>query len=155
MTTLSEPPPLLDPALAGRTLPTWAMPAAAVAVGVVSLLLFAGTGLQGRADFVVFAAVLYLVTQTVLSFRVEGRRQAVDRLFTTLVYLAFVLAALPLVLIVAYTVKRGIGAIDMTFLTHSMFRINPETAGGGIYHAIVGTLVQSLLATLIAAPLGI
>jgi phosphate transport system permease protein len=66
-----------------------------------------------------------------------------------------VLAATPLVLIIWYTVKEGIGALSADFLTHSMFRINPEEPGGGIYHAIVGTLIQSLLATVIAAPLGV
>jgi phosphate transport system permease protein len=69
--------------------------------------------------------------------------------------LAFVLAAIPLGLIVWYTVKEGIGALSPEFLTHSMFRVDPEQPGGGIYHAIVGTLIQSFLATVIAAPIGV
>lgn len=118
-------------------------------------LLFATTGFAGRAGFVVTFALLHVVAQTALSFRVEGRRQAVDRLCTTLVHVAFLLAALPLVLITWFTVKEGIGALSSDFLLNSMFRINPEGAGGGIYHAIVGTLMQSLLATALAAPIGI
>lgn len=141
--------------LQGRQLPGWALPALAAGVLAVTALLFASTGFAGVAGFVVVAALLYALGQSLLSFGIEGRRQAVDRLFTTLVGVAFVLAAVPLVLITWYTVKRGIGAVDLSFLTHSMFRIDANEPGGGIYHAIVGTLVQSLLATLIAAPLGV
>lgn len=141
--------------LAGQKLPPYALPGLAAAVLAVTALLWATTGFAGRAGFLVFAVVLYLVAQSGLSFAVEGRRQAVDRLFTTLMYLAFLLAAIPLLVITWYTVKEGIGVVDGKFLYSSMFRINPEGEGGGIYHAIVGTLLQSLLATLLAAPIGI
>jgi phosphate transport system permease protein len=141
--------------LQGHKLPAYALPVLAVAVLGLTLLLFATTGFAGAAGFVVTAALLYVVAQTALSFAVEGRRQATDRLFTTLVGVAFLLAAAPLVLIVWYTVREGAGAVSGAFLTHSMFRIDPSGPGGGIYHAIVGTLIQSLLATAIAAPLGV
>src|SRR3954469_12328010 len=147
--------PAAGPSLRGRRLPRYALPAFAVAAVLVTLLLWATTGFAGRAGVVVFAVLLFMVVQTAVSFSVEGRRQAIDRLFTTLVGLAFVLAATPLVLIIWYTVKEGIGPLSPDFLTHSMFLINPEEPGGGIYHAIVGTLIQSLLATVIAAPLGV
>ena len=141
--------------LQGHKLPAYTLPVLAVAVLGLTLLLFATTGFAGAAGFVVTAALLYVVAQTALSFAVEGRRQATDRLFTTLVGVAFLLAAAPLVLIVWYTVREGAGALSGPFLTHSMFRIDPSGPGGGIYHAIVGTLIQSLLATAIAAPLGV
>jgi phosphate transport system permease protein len=141
--------------LRGRTLPPYALPGFAVAAVLITLLLWATTGFAGTAGFVVFAILLFAVLQTAVSFGVEGRRQAVNRLFTTLVTIAFLLAAAPLVLITWYTVKEGAGALSWTFLTHSMFRIDPSGPGGGIYHAIVGTLVQTLLATVIAAPLGV
>jgi phosphate transport system permease protein len=141
--------------LRGRKLPMYAVPGLAVASVLVTLLLWATTGFAGKAGFLVFAVLLFGVLQTAVSFAVEGRRQAVNRLFTTLVIIAFLLAATPLVLIVWYTIKEGIGALSGTFLTHSMFRIDPERPGGGIYHAIVGTLIQSALATVIAAPLGV
>lgn len=141
--------------LAGQKLPPWALPALAGGVVAVTALLWASTGFAGRAGFLVFAVALYLIAQSVVSFTVEGRRQSVDRLFTTLMYVAFFLAALPLVVITWYTVKEGVGVLSSDFLFSSMFRINPEGPGGGIYHAIVGTLIQSLLATLLAAPIGI
>ena len=156
MAVSTSPEPTLDvTSLRVRRLPaygTWAVAAGAIAV---TALLWASTGFAGRAGFVVFAAVLFLVAQTAVSFAVEGRRQAVDRTFTTLVGTAFALAATPLILITWYTVKEGAGALSGTFFLTSMFRIDPSEPGGGIYHAIVGTLIQSALATAIAAPLGV
>jgi phosphate transport system permease protein len=155
-TTIGRPrlPPTAQ-MLVGRRLPAWSLPALAVATVLVSLGLFAVTGLAGRAGFVVFTGLLYIAAQTALSFAAEGRRRAVDRLFTALVYLCFAAAALPLLLIAWYTIQRGAGVISVKFLTVSMFRVNPDKAGGGIYHAIIGTLEQALLATAIAAPLGV
>ena len=147
--------PTPGPSLRGRTLPMYALPGFAVVAVLITLLLWATTGFAGKAGFVVFALLLFVALQTAVSFGVEGRRQAVNRLFTTLVTIAFVVALTPLVLIVWYTVKEGASAISGTFLTHSMFRINPSEPGGGIYHAIVGTLIQTALATAIAAPLGV
>lgn len=151
----APPAPLRPQGLQGRRLPRYALPALAVAVLAATALLFATTGFQGTADYLVTAAALYLVAQAALSFAAEGRRQAMDRLVTTLVVLAFVLAAAPLLSIAWFTVSKGIGVLSGKFLTTSMFRINPDGPGGGIYHAILGTLEQSLLATVIAAPLGI
>src|SRR3978361_602600 len=92
--------PAAGPSLRGRRLPRFAgLGLLAIAV-LVTLLLWATTGFAGRAGFVVFAVLLFGVAQTAVSFAVEGRRQAVNRLFTTLVGIAFVLAAAPLVLIV-------------------------------------------------------
>jgi phosphate transport system permease protein len=157
VTTLERPAPTASPpaTLSGQKLPPYALPLLAVGVAGVALLLFAFTGLAGAAGYVVFTGLLYTAGQTALSFWVEGRRQAVDRLCTTSVYVAFLLAALPLLLITFYTLREGIGVLSRDFLTTSMFRVNPEGEGGGVYHAIIGTLIQSLLATAIAAPLGI
>ncbi|MDQ1652369.1 MAG: phosphate transport system permease protein [Cryptosporangiaceae bacterium] len=157
MATLTSPD--LTPvaaALRGQKLPRWA-PAALAALGVV-LGIGASYGLYGElrtANAVVLSAVLYSAVQTAASFTVEGRRQAVDRLFTTFVYTAFLLAALPLVLILWYTIQRGYHVISGTFLGSSMFLVNPDNAGGGIYHAIAGTLQQTLLSALVAVPLGV
>jgi phosphate transport system permease protein len=141
--------------LRGRRLPAYALPALAALAVLITALLWSTTGFAGRAGFVVFVVLLFMLAQTVASFTVEGRRRAVDRLFTTLVGVAFLLAAAPLVLIVWYTIQKGGSSLTAGFLTHSMFRIDASQPGGGIYHAIVGTLIQAALATVIAAPLGV
>jgi phosphate transport system permease protein len=144
-----------DPQLRGRKLPPAAIAGIAAAAVLVSLGLFAVTGFAGRADFVVVTVLLFVAGLTATSFVVEGSRQARDRLFTTAVWTAFLIALTPLVLIIWYTLQRGLKYVTGRFLTVSMFRVDTDEPGGGIYHAIIGTLEQALLATVIAAPLGI
>ncbi|MEU8178099.1 phosphate ABC transporter permease PstA [Microbispora hainanensis] len=86
---------------------------------------------------------------------ISAARRAKDRLVQVLVYLAFALAVIPLLSVLWLVVKNGIGRFDMEFLTHSMRNIGARDAGGGAYHAIVGTLEQVLLASLIAVPIGL
>jgi len=126
-----------------------------VAVIALSLGLFAVTPLQGRADFLVFTGALYLVAQTMLSAAVEGGRVSRDRLASTLVWSAFVVALIPLVALLGYTIVRGAARLDGTFLGHSLFNVSTGDPGGGAYHAIIGTVEQVLLTTVMAVPLGI
>lgn len=126
-----------------------------VATALVSLGLFAITPLQGRADFLVFTLALYAVVQTAASFVVEGRRQALDRLMTLGVRLALLLALVPLIAVAVFVVVRGVKGISLDFLSHSMAGIGPNDLGGGAYHAIVGTLEQVAIASVIAVPLGL
>ncbi|OPG10823.1 phosphate ABC transporter permease PstA [Microbispora sp. GKU 823] len=86
---------------------------------------------------------------------ISAARRAKDRLVQVLVYLAFALAVIPLLSVLWLVVKNGIGRFDMEFLTHSMRNIGARDAGGGAYHAIIGTLEQVLLASLIAVPIGL
>jgi phosphate transport system permease protein len=126
------------------------------AVGVgLSLLLFAVTPLQGQADFVVFTAALIVVLMTGATWIVEGRRRALDRLFASGAILALLLTLLPLGYVLGYTIDRGLKRFTGHFLTHSMAGVGPLSPNGGIYHAIVGTLEQVLLASAMAVPLGL
>lgn len=86
---------------------------------------------------------------------ISAVRRVKDRLVQVLVYLAFALAVIPLLSVLWLVVKNGIGRLDMEFLTHSMRNIGARDAGGGAYHAIIGTLEQVLLASLIAVPIGL
>jgi phosphate transport system permease protein len=64
-----------------------------------------------------------------------------------------VLTLIPLVALLAYVTKRGIGAISVAFFTHT-----PTPAGipgGGISNAIVGSLIINGLALVIAMPIGL
>jgi phosphate transport system permease protein len=69
--------------------------------------------------------------------------------------LALFLTLLPLVLTFGYTISRGLKRVSGAFLTHSMAGVTPLSPGGGIYHAIVGTAEQVLLASAMAVPLGL
>jgi phosphate transport system permease protein len=59
------------------------------------------------------------------------------------------------VAVIAYTVMRGAGAVTIGFLTHSMRAVGPLDANGGAYHAILGTLEQVGIASILAVPLGL
>lgn len=82
-------------------------------------------------------------------------RRRRDRALTVAVHAAFGLALLPVVAVVGYTLVRGARAMSIGFLTHSMRGVGANDDAGGIYHSIVGTLEQVLVAGAIAVPLGL
>jgi phosphate transport system permease protein len=125
---------------------------AALGLAVLANLL---TPVAGTAGTVVIAVILFIVIQTWWSFAVEGRRHAKDRLATTAVYAAFLIAATPLIAVLGTVLVKGIGVINAEFLTHSMRNVSPNSEGGGLSHAIVGTLQQIGIAALIGVPLGV
>jgi phosphate transport system permease protein len=105
-------------------------------------------GLFVVATVVVFAAGLYA-----LSRAVEGRRKATDRLVTIIVTSAFLLALVPLVSVIVTVLGFGLPRFDAEFFSSSMRGIVGE--GGGVYHAITGTLIITALASLISIPVGV
>jgi phosphate transport system permease protein len=149
------PDPLLQTALSGRKLPRWAPYGCALAAVVVALLLAWLTPVSGVAGTVLVGALLYVVFQTGWSYSVEGRRHATDRLVTTLVYTSFLLAITPLVWILISVIAQGLSALNAYFLTHSMRNVDPRQAGGGVYHAIIGTIEVVGIAAIIGIPIGI
>ena len=72
-----------------------------------------------------------------------------------LVFVAFFLAMIPLVSLIWTVIAQGYGRINVEFLTHDMTGIFGGMTGGGIAHAAVGTLLITLMATLISAPIGL
>ncbi|MEV0443068.1 phosphate ABC transporter permease PstA [Streptomyces spectabilis] len=128
-------------------------------VAAGSLAVAGGVGLaadlSSRAQWGLIAALLFVAVSYALAARVEGTRQAKDRLATSVVWVMFLLAVVPLASLIYETVKRGVKVLDGYFLTHSMGVVADDETGGGIYHAIVGTLQQVGLACLIAVPIGL
>ncbi|RAY11474.1 phosphate ABC transporter permease PtsA [Actinomadura craniellae] len=82
-------------------------------------------------------------------------RKIKDKVVQGLVYLAFVIAMIPLVSVLWMVITRGVARLDMTFFTKSMNGVAGRDAGGGAYHAIIGTLEQVAISTVIAVPLAI
>lgn len=87
------------------------------------------------------------------SLVVEGRRKATDHLVTTFVASAFGIALFPLFSIVWEVLSRGTQVLGIDFMTFSMRNVVGE--GGGIYHAMVGTLLITGAAALISIPIGL
>jgi phosphate transport system permease protein len=154
MTTL-ETGSLQARGIKGATLSPWALAATVVAGVALTVVLFALTGFAGRADFLVVAASLAVIAVGIVSWQVEGRRRAVDRVATSGALLALLLTLLPLGFVIGYVIKEGKTRFNISFLTHSMANIGPLQSNGGVYHAAIGTLEQVLLASMIAVPLGL
>ena len=133
-------------------LPSWTtwvlLGAALVVIGGGVLLLGGGPALAVVATAVVYAVVVYVVSRVV-----EGARKATDRLVTVLVTAAFLVAMAPLVSVIVTVLANGIARFDTQFFTYSMRGV--VGAGGGGYHAILGTLIITLIAALLSVPVGL
>ncbi len=157
MTTATVSPPSPTLSLTAKRLPVWLPYAIAVVAIAVSFAAVDGGGFLGGgiALSVVGSVVLYLVLLGVASYAVEGSRSARNRLATALIYAAFALAALPLILVIKTLIQLGHQRLDMEFFTHSNKDVTAFDSGGGIYHAIIGTIEQAGIAAIISIPLGI
>jgi phosphate transport system permease protein len=85
---------------------------------------------------------------------ISPARKRKDQLMRTVLAAATLLALVPLVLIIWYLVKKGIGAWNCNFFTtdpNGNFLCDP----GGVKSAILGTLEMIGLATAMAVPVGI
>jgi phosphate transport system permease protein len=149
-TTLTPPPVDVSRELYGARLPGWAA-RSVVAAAVVAA---AGAYVTG-ANALQAALVAWVICMglPLWSVVVEGRRKATDRLVTVLVSSAFVLALFPLFSILWTVVSKGTKVLSADFFTYSMRNIVGE--GGGIYHALVGTLLITGAATVMSVPVGI
>jgi len=153
MTSLTAP----VASLRARRLPGWTPWAIAAGSVLLSfLIVYAGGLLGGGIVLTAVAAVLfYLLGLWIVARQVEGGRAARNRVASSLIYSAFVLALLPLVSVVWTLVSKGADRLDADFFTHSMNGITAFDENGGAYHAIIGTLEQAGIATLITVPLGL
>jgi phosphate transport system permease protein len=143
--------------LTARRLPRSTVAALLAGSALAGYLLFSVVGVLGGGPVltVIGAVAIFLVAIGVVSGSVEGPRSARNRIATTLIFLTFTLALLPLLSVVATLVGKGLTRLDGDFFSHSNRNITAFDAGGGAYHAIIGTLEQAGIATLITVPLGI
>jgi phosphate transport system permease protein len=140
-----------------KRLPNWSLVLIGIGAAVLSVLAFYVGGLMGGGPVitVVGAVLIFLIALGIVATAVEGSRAATNRIATSLIYAAFILALLPLVSVVATLISKGQGRLDGDFFNHSMRNITAFDATGGAYHAIIGTLEQAGIATLITVPLGV
>jgi phosphate transport system permease protein len=124
--------------------------AGAIGVGLLTWIPF---GAPNWAWLIVGALITYTVGIYVVSRLVEGPRQAANRLSTALVTSAFGIVLLPLVSVVWTVVERGTNRFDWEMFSTTM--LGQVGEGGGLYHALVGTLIVTGLATLFSVPFGL
>ncbi|MEU1545990.1 MULTISPECIES: phosphate ABC transporter permease PstA [Nocardia] len=83
-------------------------------------------------------------------------RRIRNNLATGLVWLAFGIALVPLAWVLIMVITKGFSAVvRANWWQNSLKGVLPNQVAGGVYHAIYGTIAQSLVATIIAVPLGI
>jgi phosphate transport system permease protein len=134
-------------------LPRWA-PALVGAMALALAGLPALLGGWGVVSWVGAGTALFLLAMPAWARVVEGRRAAVDRLVTALIWTAFGLAVAPLLWLMYVVVRSGLPAINGQFLSVSMLNVIGDEQGG-IYHALIGTLFITVAAAVISVPIGI
>ncbi|MDX3853228.1 phosphate ABC transporter permease PstA [Streptomyces sp. AK02-01A] len=141
--------------LSQRSLPSWA-PAGFAAVGILlGVGIGAAAGLESKVQWGLIAVIAFVAVSYIVTSVVENKRQAKDRLATSIVWVCFVLAVIPLFSLLFTTISRGVKVLDPYFLSHSMASVLSTQPGGGVYHALVGTLEQVGIATVISVPIGL
>jgi phosphate transport system permease protein len=127
----------------------------AVLALVVSGAIVYGFGIGTWVLVLVLGVVFYLAGLNFVAGRVEGRRSANNRMWRAAIYLACALAIIPLASVAWTLISKGVSRLDGTFFGTSMNNIGARDPGGGAYHAIIGTLEQVGIATVLAVPLGV
>lgn len=155
-TTIDGKAPSLRASTDERRLPWWHLVLTAVAGLLLAIAILAAFGALSLPGAVVLGYVLHLIIGYTYSRVREGRRWAADRLATLLVVGAFVLAIIPLVSLLWEVIRRGAGRlVTPGFLTADMQGVTGGMDAGGIGHAIVGTILVTLGAAIIAVPIGL
>lgn len=124
-----------------------------VAFACLVVLVTPLAGIAGIALVGIPAQVAVALTRTSRATSTARRNEVAS----SLISIAFLLLMLPWLSIVYTVVSRGAGAIYGGFFTSDMRVTAPdaELNTGGISHAIVGTLMMILVATIVSVPLGI
>lgn len=87
---------------------------------------------------------------------ISRSRKTKNAVAAGLAWTAFAIGLIPLVWILVYVLVKGLKAITtVAWWTKSQRGILPSQVGGGIYHALYGTLVQTAIAAVVAIPIGI
>ncbi len=85
----------------------------------------------------------------------RGRKLS-NSLATVLVTLSVVVAIVPLLWVLYSVITKGAGVMtSATWWTNSQAGMTAFAAGGGAYHALVGTVLQALVCAAISIPIGV
>ncbi len=157
------PPSRKRNSLSKGKLPRWAVPATAAGAIIIGAALSTLTGFS-VATFTIYSAVLFVIAATVITSAVEGKRQGRNAMWTYLIYGSFLLALIPLASVLYTVLEKGLPGMNSHFLFTSMNGVtgavdNQTVADGtpvlgGAYHALMGTLLITLWATVISVPVG-
>ena len=123
---------------------------------VFARFLEAATGLDGILGlYVGFACALPVLA--VISVVRSGRNATIDRFATSVLVVAFGAVCIPWISVISTVVRNGAKAFHPGYLTTDMLvtGVDDPLDLGGVAHALVGSALVVLIASLIAVPLGI
>ncbi|GAB3086557.1 phosphate ABC transporter permease PstA [Corynebacterium aquatimens] len=87
---------------------------------------------------------------------ISGGRKATNTIMNALMWIAMILAMIPLGWLLWTVFANGYEAVfSASWWTEDMSSVGNRTQGGGALHAIAGTLVQTLIASLFSIPIGV
>ena len=142
--------------LASRTRADTVEVVVAVVAGIsVSFLLCLLLDWRHPATFGIWAVIGTLGVQWLLARDRLGPTAAIDRFMTALVWVAAMAAVGILAWLIVFLAAKGLTHIKPQLFTEDMSKSGPLDPTGGAWHAIVGTLQQTAIATVVAVPLGI
>ncbi|WP_370945480.1 phosphate ABC transporter permease PstA [Amycolatopsis sp. cg5] len=88
--------------------------------------------------------------------QVSLARKSKNTVATVLVWLSFLIAVVPLVWVLFTVVVNGITRIPFSnWWSEDFGNVLSDEVGGGVLHAVIGTLLQGLVCAVIAVPLGL
>jgi phosphate transport system permease protein len=87
---------------------------------------------------------------------VSARRKITNNVATVLVSASVLIAVVPLVWVLYSVITKGASVIaSSTWWLNSQAGMTAFAPGGGVYHALVGTLLQGLVCSIISIPIGV
>ncbi len=144
--------------------PKWLVPVIALVAVILGAAIAALIGFSVGL-WAIFAFLLFVIAGPIAIGMIEGARKGKDAFARFLVYGAFLLALIPLISVLYVVIAKGVPGLSGHLLTTSMNGVtgvhdNAAAKGtgpiiGGIYHAVIGTLQTTILATLISVPVGL
>lgn len=145
--------------------PRWTALAAAGGSLIIAAAIMALIGFN-IAGLLIFTAIFYVVSMYVITTVIENRRKATDGLWTNLIIGSFLVALIPLISVLWTVVSNGTPGLtspgffasDMkgvTGITDQKTETGELPLIGGIKHALIGTMLITLAATIISVPIGL
>ncbi|HEV2636363.1 MAG TPA: phosphate ABC transporter permease PstA [Actinocrinis sp.] len=131
---------------------------AAAALGLTWLVYEQLLPLTGALGFWLVWYVLFLTLHGAVTGLLWGRPAVADRLIAVMMATAGLLIVFVIVDQIAYTAATGHAALQhANFFTQTMAKTGPldPLTSGGVLHAMVGSLEQMAIATLLSVPLGV
>ena len=132
--------------------------AAASALATTTLLFGRLTPLHGKIGFVVVFLTIYVVMYAAIVSVTDNRPAVVDRVMTVLLSSAAAVALLSLFSVIVFVLWRGREALTHgNFFTSDLSSTGPldPLDKGGIVHAVLGTLIMTVISLVLTVPLGI